>query len=302
MVVQFQNQTLSLIDDARKIINDLADYWPLTLRQIYYQLVAAMLLANCIPQYKRLSRVLSDARLADMIPWECMEDRSRSFLASGGWWNADQFIHTELENFLAGYRRDLLQTQEHRLEIWVEKDALSGIVHQAAFPYCIDVVVAKGFSSTTYVNSCRQRILADIRPTIVLYFGDFDPSGWEMPDAMRRKLLGKMQVGEDRLQIKRCGLLPEQIAEHQLPEDPEAMKAGDTRTKKFKELFGVDVAPVELDALRPDALQDLARQCIEAELDLAAFHQEQLEEAEERHRINSVSEQVQQFVQGLTDE
>jgi hypothetical protein len=80
------------------------------------------------------------------------------------------------------------------------------------------------------------------------------------------------------------------------------MKAGDTRTKKFKELFGVDVAPVELDALRPDALQDLARQCIEAELDLAAFHQEQLEEAEERHRINSVSEQVQQFVQGLTDE
>jgi hypothetical protein len=295
----FTTKTQATFEIAVEVINDLADYWPLTLRQIYYRLVARQAIANRYSQYRRMSRILSDARIAGLLPWECMEDRSRSLLSSGGWPDRRSFVADELEKFLVGYRRDLLQSQDIRLEVWIEKDALSSIVHRAAFPLCVPVVVAKGFSSTTYVNECRDRIERDERPTTVLYYGDFDPSGWAMPEAMDRKLVDQLGVDREQLTIKRCALLPEQIAAYELPEDPEAMKPLDPRTKQFKRKFGDHISPVELDALPPDVLQTLVRESIEAEIDLQEFRLQRAAEAEDICRLDGLSEQVQKFVAKL---
>jgi hypothetical protein len=299
---KLRESTRTLVNASLDVINGLADFWPLTLRQIYYQLVALLVLGNRLGEYKRLSRVLSDARIAGLVPWEAMEDRSRSTLESGGWSDVRSFVQEEVGRFCYGYRRDLMQGQEHRLEIWVEKDALASIVHRIAFEYCVRVVVARGFSSTSYVKQCADRIneslLSAKQSTRVLYFGDFDPSGWEMPEAMRRKLVDRMDVCPLSLVIERCALLPEHIREHELPEDPDAMKEGDSRTAKFLELFGAGVSPVELDAIHPGTLQEIVRDAITRNLDMAEFARQQDVEESERQKSELIAGQVREFVSG----
>lgn len=298
-----RESTRSLIDAATAVVNDLADFWPLTLRQIYYQLVSQLAIQNRLGAYKRLSRVLSNARIAGLVPWEAMEDRSRSMLESGGWSDVRSFVDDELARFCVGYRRDLMQGQARRLEIWVEKDALASIIHRVAFEYCVPVIVARGFSSTSYVKQCADRInasrLSAGQLTHVLYFGDFDPSGWEMPEAMQRKLIDRLDVCPASFLIERCALLPEQIEQYELPEDPDAMKEADSRTAKFLELFGEDVSPVELDALHPEALQEIVRDAITRRLNLAEFARQRDVEESERRRSEFVAGQVQEVVCGL---
>jgi len=109
------------------ILNALQDYWPLTLRPVFYQLVATLVIENQPRKYKRLSELLTKARLSGLIPWEAIENRARTMLWSPRWPDADVFVRVTLAAFLQGYRRDLLQSQERALEVWVEKDALSRI-------------------------------------------------------------------------------------------------------------------------------------------------------------------------------
>lgn len=292
--------TLNLIDAALEVIGELREFWPLTLRQIYYQLVSRLILENRLGEYKRLSRVLSQARIAGQVPWSAMEDRSRSMLASGGWSDARTFVGEQAAEFCVGYRRDLLQGQKHRLEIWIEKDALSGIVHGVAFEYCVPVIVARGFSSTSYVKQCYDRIITSLEQhrqlTRVLYYGDFDPSGWEMPEAMYRKLVDQMELPGPALDIQRCALLPGQIAAYELPEDPDAMKTGDSRTANFLEIFGADVCCVELDALHPETLQETVRNAIEDNLNMDEFTRQQELEESERGKVARIAGQVRDFV------
>lgn len=181
-------------------------------------------------------------------------------------------MRDELNKFLYGYRRDLLQEQPARLEVWLEKDALSRIVHDVAIAYCVPVIAARGFSSTTFKNECRKRILRNAQRgqrTIILYFGDLDSSGWEMLPAMMRTFRERMDLSEDWLVGYRCALNLEQVEQYQLPRSIDAIKEKDSRTPKYRQLFG-DLA-VELDALRPDLLAGLVRQAIERHLDLSQF-------------------------------
>ena len=178
------------------------------------------------------------------------------------------------------------------LELWIEKDALSRICHDVAFPYCVDVIVAKGFSSMSYKNGFRDRIernTANGKQTIALYFGDLDPSGWEMLPAMLRTLQIEMGLG-DQVIGQRCALLPEQVDELGLPHSVDAIKEKDTRTPKYREKFG-DLA-VELDALPPDVLQSLIRDAIEGNVDMSAFERERVIEQQERENISHLRQRV----------
>jgi hypothetical protein len=294
---QWSKTTRQYVDRILEVLDDLTDYWPLTLRQVYYQLVAAVVIDNNPREYGKLSRVLTKARLDGVVPWKAIEDRTRSVLTSDGWADGDDFLDTEKDNFLVGYRRDLLQTQRNRLELWVEKDALSRVCHNAALPYCVPVIVARGYSSVSYIHECRKRIerntKAGYEGTVVLYYGDLDPSGWNMLPAMMETLQGEMGLG-DQVIPRRCALTVDQVGEYDLPSNPDALKVGDTRARKYIQQFGT--LAVELDALPPATLQNLVRQSIEAELDLAAFQAEQDREEEDRGVLAELKGQVEDFL------
>lgn len=287
--------SLIYIQEAESVIQEFVDYWPLTLRQVYYQLVSAGLIDNNLKAYNKLSRMLVKARLGRMISWDALEDRARSTLYSWGWTDSKLFVEDQLSELFDGYRRDLLQTQDVALEIWVEKDALSRICHKVAFPYCVPVIVARGFASVSYAHECRKRVEykhTQGQRTEILYFGDLDPSGWEMLPSMMETLQVEMKLG-DLVTGIRCALTPDQVEAFNLPRNPDALKLTDTRAKKYIDRFG-DLA-VELDALKPPDLESIVRQAIEDRLDLSQFEHERRREAHECTRIERLRNDVFQF-------
>ena len=300
----WQKGTLEFLRQVQQILEGLRDYWPLTLRQVYYQLVAALIIENSRSAYQKLSRTLTKARLDGQVPWDALEDRSRDVLNSAGWGDRFQFIGAHLDNFLSNYRRDLLQSQAVVPEVWIEKDALSRVCHRAAYTYCVPVIVAKGFSSVSYVNECRKRVENNTEAgqrTKILYFGDLDPSGWAMLPAMLETLQGEMGLG-DSVEGIRCALTPDQVDAYSLPRNPEAMKDTDTRTPKFKAMLRregyPDTLAVELDALPPATLEALVREAVEQNLDLSRFAAEQQREEAERIALNELRAEVVRFVDG----
>ena len=264
----FQIDKLSKV---QQILTELEKYKPLTLRQIYYQMVSREYIENTKSQYVLLSGLLKHARLEDFISWDDIEDRVRPFHDLRGDPGMDDFIDSELDIFLEGYRRDLLSGQEKRPEIWIEKDALAGIFTRAARAYTIPVVVCRGFTSISVLNDYRLRISSHENAVpVMLYFGDFDPSGVEMLEAMKETL--RHEFGIEGIEFKRVALLKEDIEKYRLPHNPDAIKKKDTRSAKHVERFG-ELA-VELDALKPDVLTARIREAIEAELNIDVFNLE----------------------------
>lgn len=286
---------LDKLNKVNETLAELADYKPLTLRQIYYQLVGKGFIENKVSEYGMLSVLLKHARLENLIPWEDIEDRVRAFHNLSGWDDAEQFKRQELDSFLRGYRRDLMQTQETYIEIWIEKDALSSIFKKVATPFTIPVVVCKGFSSVSFLNDYRERLeeYEDKNP-VLLYFGDFDPSGVEMLKAMETTLQDELNV--TGIEFKRVALLKEDIQNYKLPHSPEALKKSDTRSKNYVAEFG-ELA-VELDALRPDVLEKKIKDSIIAEIDIEAFNMELATQKKELYMLNGLKGRIE--LMGLT--
>lgn len=253
-----------------EVLNELEDYKPLTLRQIYYQLVGKGYIDNSVSQYGMLSQLIKWARIDGYIEWEDIEDRVRSMHDLRGWISDESFIRQEINGFLEGYRRDFLQSQTKYIEVWVEKDALSSIFTKVATDYSVPVVVCRGFSSVTFLNEFKERISDyqdEGKEVIMLYFGDFDPSGMEMLESMKITLEQELKV--TGVEFKRVGLNKSDIARYNLPNDPSAIKKTDKRTKKFQKKYGNYA--VELDALKPNILEAKIQGAIEAEIDMAKY-------------------------------
>jgi len=287
---------LDKLNKVIEVLDELNDYKPLTLRQIYYQLVGKGYIENNVSQYTMLSNLLKWARIEGYIAWEDIEDRVRTYHDLTGWSSSDNFIRAELEYFLEGYKRNLLQSQDKYVEVWIEKDALSSIFTRVAEGYTIPVVVCRGFSSVSFLNDFRTRLNNyESKRKLMLYFGDFDPSGVEMLTAMKTTLMEELGVNE--IEFKRVALLREDIFTYHLPHNPDALKKTDTRAKKHLETYG-ELA-VELDALRPDILERKIKDAIEAELDIDAFNQEVEKHNEEFDKLNNLKKRVMKLFSGL---
>lgn len=281
------------LNKAIQILDELANYKPLTLRQVYYQLVSKGDIENNKSQYGMLSNLLKWARINGYISWDVLEDRTRAFHDLTGWSSSNSFINASLNHFLNGYSRNLLQTQSKYLELWIEKDALSTVFTKVAKKYTVPVVVCRGFSSVSFLHDFKERLIVrqDKLP-LVLYFGDFDPSGVEMLNAMKTTL--KDELGVSGIEFKRIALIQEDIYTYKLPHNPDALKYTDTRAKKHVLAFG-EVA-VELDALRPDILETKIKDAIEVELDIEAFNNEVEKYKNELDLLNNLKNRVSEFV------
>lgn len=301
----WSRKALDYLEGVKQVIEEIADYWPLTLRQIYYRMTGVELIPKTTAAYRKLSRILTKARLDGLVPWEAMEDRAREALWAGGWPDKDDFIEEQYSHFLCGYRRDLLQSQDRlAVECWVEKDALSRLLHEVAARYCVPVFVARGFSSVTCIHECHTRILENVeegKQTVLLYFGDLDPSGWEMLPAMLETLQFEMGLGND-VEGVRCALTLEQVDEFKLPDSIDAIKDGDPRAPRYREMLAAngrraDLA-VELDALHPRDFQRVAREAIEKHLDMEAFESEREVERHERGELNALRDKIVKLLEG----
>lgn len=276
------------------IVHGMDEYWPLTVRQVYYQAVAALLIENRQAEYKRVSKVLTTLRRDNRLPWHAIEDRVRRTIDKRGVSDVQAWASEQMESFMDWryYHRCYVQEQSVYVEVATEKDALSSILERAVWSFCTRLNVVRGQVSATMVNSMAERYEKAVwmgkRP-VLIYMGDLDPSGVSIPKALQRNL--RDHHGID-VELIRAALNPGQVKAYGLPESLDAAKRSDPNYKAWASVYG-NQSPVELDALHPIDLQDITRQALMQAYDMSGLEKQIAIEEEERRLITTIRRRVE---------
>ena len=262
-------KTQALLEATIDILND---HHPMTLRQVFYQLVSRQVIENTKSRYQALSKLLVQARLDGTIPWDWVEDRTRRPRKVSMWNGLSDFAETVRR----AYRRDVWATQPGYLEVWLEKDALSGIFMDVLDPYGVTLNVGRGYDGWDSIHNAALRFEGE-EDTTILYFGDFDPSGEDMVRSLRERL-GELGAEPE---IVKCALTLEDVEGYNLP--PDFTKKTDSRRAAFVAKYG-DVS-VELDALPMAILRERLLEQVEAGMDIDALSLVRQAEQEDRERL-----------------
>ena len=254
---QFREGSLILIDQANGIIDGYqAQGYSLTLRQLYYQFVARDLIPNNMRSYKRLGSVLSDARLAGYVDWDAIEDRTRELEELNTYENASEIVR----NCVYWFRSDRWENQEHRLEVWIEKEALVGVIQRICEAWNVPYFACRGYNSQSEQYKAGRRFAQYYRngqTPVVIHLGDHDPSGINMTEDNDTRL---RMFAQHRVEVKRIALNMDQVEEYNPP--PNYAKESDSRYHAYCDEFNTTDC-WELDALEPSVINDLIREQID---------------------------------------
>jgi hypothetical protein len=265
-----------------------------TLRQIFYRLVAALLIPNTEVTYKSLSRSTVEAREEALIDPLAFQDRVRTHTQGDyGYQSPDEFVDAMLDQLRDSpddYTRPMWTTQQTMPIIWLEKDALFTPVTEIASRYRVKVYAARGYSSFTSVYEAAQDIRRLMIPVKVLQLTDFDPSGEDMVRDLEDRLT---RYGAADIELEKIALTSDQVSTLGLP--PMPAKKSDPRYNRFAQSFGDQV--VELDALPPDELERIVSTALKDLIDQDAWNAEiekaRQEKEEVQKRIDEMLDQLE---------
>lgn len=251
----FRGASLDIVNQANSIIDEYqAEGYKITLRQLYYQFVSRDLLPNKQEAYNRLGTIISKGRLSGLIDWSAIEDRTRSPKQNSHWDSPAEIIETCANS----YRIDTRATQDDYVEVWVEKEALAGVIERTAKDLDVLSFACRGYVSQTAMWEAAQRILEqeDSGKTVtILHFGDHDPSGIDMT----RDIQDRLDMFGTEVNVDRIALNMPQIEQYNPPPNP--AKLTDSRCGNYMANYGSQ--SWELDALEPRTLDRLIRDEVE---------------------------------------
>jgi len=280
--LQNNAERMKIVAQANKIIAQYqAQGFDLTLRQLYYQFVARDIIPNEQKEYKKLGEVLLEGRMAGLIDWLAIIDRTRNLADLAHWSDPAQIVQAVAEQF----RVDLWASQPNRVEVWVEKDAAIGVVMGICQQLDVPYFSCRGNTSASEMWVGAQRFKKHIRngqEPIILHFGDHDPSGVDMTRDIRERLA----IFGTPVDVRRLALNMEQVEEYQPPPNP--AKEADSRFKGYVELYGNE--SWELDALEPSVLAQLIRDEVASLIDQKKWAAAKKEQATGRAQLQAVSD------------
>lgn len=248
--IRFQQKSLDLIELVNQVVDEYsAQGYELTLRQVYYQLVARGYIPNNERSYKNVGSLINDGRLAGLIDWNSVTDRTRNLRSESHWDTPADVIASARYS----YNLDKWKGQPNYVEVWVEKDALVDIVGQACSPLDTPYFSCRGYTSQSEMWSAAQRFIRQKqrKKRIIIHLGDHDPSGIDMTRDIQERL---EMFGADVF-VKRVALTMNQIQTYNPPPNP--AKITDSRASKYIDQFGDE--SWELDALEPKVITDLIK-------------------------------------------
>lgn len=274
--IRLNNKNKEKLELVNKIIEEyLQQGYKLTLRQLYYQLVSRGIIANNLQEYAKLSNLLVQGRMAGIVDWDAIEDRIRvPFIP---YWVDD--VADAISDTINQYRLDRMADQDVYIEVWVEKDALSGVLKRITSHYHVNLMVNRGYSSCTAMHDAFERIRdkQDEKRCYILYLGDHDPSGVDMVRDIRARL---EEFGAEA-EVIRIALTQEQIKKFNPPPNP--AKITDPRAKGYIAKFGN--TSWEVDALNPDVLHKIIRKAIDELIDAVKFNAKIEQEGKDRKKL-----------------
>lgn len=288
---RFKASSLRLIEVMERIINDyVAQGYRLTARQLYYQLVALGVIENSMKSYKNTIGILSDAKLAGLLDWDAIEDRTREFLRRSRWSSASAVVRSAANSF----HMDMWAGQAERVFCIVEKEALAGVLNRVCKRYDVPLLAARGYPSGTVL---REFCIEDILPWIdegqsihILHLGDHDPSGIDMTrDLTERIDLFSEFENTHAITLTRIALTMDQVNEVKPPPNP--AKHTDARFQSYKKRYGSQCW--ELDALKPEYLDALVSEHVKDHIDNDKWTEREDEIEEKRKAIIKVADKFE---------
>ena len=278
---RFSAATLVIIDQAGEIIQEYANAGlTLTLRQLYYQFVARDLFANIQKNYSKLGRIISDGRMVGLIDWKAIEDRTRNIYRRSSWSNPGEIIQTCARTF----KLDRWENQDNYVEIWIEKEALIGVISDVCYDLDVPYFACKGYVSKSEMWEASQRMewrKETGKNTVIIHLGDHDPSGMDMSRDIRDQQL--IFGGADK--VHRIALNMDQIEMYNPPPNP--TKMSDSRSFDYVNNFGDSCW--ELDALDPKMMQKLVGDTIKDYRDQDKYQATMEKETEYKNILNRVA-------------
>ena len=291
---RFRAESLRMIDRVNSVIEEYQSKgYDLTLRQVYYQLVAADMIPNSEKSYKNLGSLINDGRLAGLVDWFAIIDRTRNLrgLAS------DESPDEAIQKVARLYHLDKWENQPYRVEVWVEKDALAGIIGQICNGLDVDYFSCRGYTSQSEMWRAARRLVRYQergKQNVILHLGDHDPSGIDMS----RDIIERMQLfGADPI-FKRLALNMDQIEAYQPPPNP--AKLSDSRAKGYIAEYGR--SSWELDALKPETLSELITSNVDPYIDSSLLSETLRKESNDQHLMKEVSDRWGEVVEYIESE
>lgn len=280
----FRPDSLKLIQSCDEIINDfMGQGLRLTLRQLYYQLVTKNIIKNVERSYKNLSSLVSDGRLAGKLDWDAIEDRIRVPAIPSEW----ESIKSIVESALYSYRLPRWKDQPKYVELWVEKDALAGVLRPLADKHHVTMMVNRGYSSQSAMYEASKRFMGrqeDGKELILLYLGDFDPSGEDMV----RDISDRMDMFGIAVKVRKIALTLDQVHHYNPPPNP--AKISDPRAADFIARYGA--SSWEVDAINPAELRKIITGEMEKCIDKFRMSKVINNESHDKERLREAVEKI----------
>lgn len=258
----FSLKSRAVIRQANAIVDEFREGgFVLTLRQLYYQFVAKDLIENSLQSYKRLGDIINDARLAGLVDWDMIEDRTRNINPTPMW--GDPGDVDSPADFILDWGRHFKNNpwvnQPIYVECWIEKDALIGVIEGPCSKWRVPYFSCRGYVSASEMYGAAKRLEEQVeagKGVIVLHLGDHDPSGTQMTDNISERidLLTRGLISDGAMAVRRLALNMDQINTYNPP--PNAAKESDSRFRAYQERYNTDES-WELDSMQPGVLVDL---------------------------------------------
>jgi len=283
---KFKEDSRTLIVQCNDIVDDyLGQGLRLTLRQLYYQLVSKNIIPNSERSYKNIGSLVSNARLSGLMDWDAIEDRVRQPVKPPEFDNLEDLVDAALSSF----RLPRWKGQENYAELWVEKDALAGVLRPIAREHHVTLMVNRGYSSQSAMYESAKRYIqaqdSDAVNLILFYLGDHDPSGEDMV----RDIRDRMEMFDVLdLDVRKIALTMDQIKQYDPPPNP--AKLTDPRAQAYIDKFGQH--SWEVDALPPNVLARLIRKALKSVIDEDALQEVLDKEEEDKRRLKEALESL----------
>ncbi len=248
---------------------------PQTVRGVFYQAVSRGLIAKTEKEYKNVvGRLLTDMRKEGVLPFE--------WLADSTCWMRKPRTYSGLEAAMTDaweyYRKSVWHGQPVYIEIWMEKEALAGVIYKETASWDVPLMVTRGYPSLSFLHTAGEAISSIGKSAYIYYFGDYDPSGL---DISRKVEEGLREYAPDvDIYFERVAVTPQQIQDWDLPTRP--TKGSDTRSKNFKG------DSVELDSIPAKQLRQLVGECITQHIDQETIERLEMAEQAEKETLKNI--------------
>jgi len=251
---------------------------PVTVRQLYYvaEVHGVPGITKSDGDYDKVQRQVLKLRREKRMPYSAIADATRWMRKPSTY----DSVADALRETAALYRRNIWNEHPEHVEIWVEKDALAGVIYPVTSEYGVPLMVSRGFSSETFAFEAAQSYAADGRPVHVYHLGDFDRSGVAAAEDLRRKLTAFAAEAGVPVHFTRLGVTAEQIEEWDLP--TRAPKRESAADRRWPYSFAC-----ELDAIEPGRLRELVRGAIREHMPDEHLHAAQVAEESEREVLKA---------------